>query len=301
MALLQNLFKTAFESKPVGIALNPLLVPTMQYSPPYPYPLPLDSESKDQVGNAEKLARFLFVLGHVAVKVLEAAVYHVPLHGSLMSRRLSSQMLVYLEETESKTKKLRVLIRSEEVKKAAKKGGKKSTPEDEDDERAEGASEEYEIEQMREEAERQMVELSSTNDSFIAKFGPLVVSVCSQPELYPHTMLQSSAVLALCKLMCASPNFCESNLRLLFTILLKAQIPAVRANVMVALGDMAFRFPNLIEPWSAHMYGCLKSEHEIVRKHALLVIIHLILNDMQKVMLSYPTAFRCTDANAVDA
>jgi hypothetical protein len=82
--------------------------------------------------------------------------------------------------------------------------------------------------------------------------------------------------------MCASPKFCETNLQLLFTILLKAQIPALRANVMVALGDMAFRFPNLIEPWSAHMYGCLKDGNEIVRKHALLVVIHLILNDMQK-------------------
>lgn len=28
----------------------------------------------------------------------------------------------------------------------------------------------------------------------------------------------------------------------------------VRCNLVVALGDLAFRFPNLVEPWTAHLY-----------------------------------------------
>jgi len=53
-----------------------------------------------------------------------------------------------------------------------------------------------------------------------------------------------------------------------------------RSNILVALGDMSFRFPNLIEPWGPYMYSCLNDES--VRKHALMVLTHLILNDMQK-------------------
>lgn len=30
--------------------------------------------------------------------------------------------------------------------------------------------------------------------------------------------------------------------------------PAVRSNLVIAIGDLAFRFPNLLEPWTASMY-----------------------------------------------
>ena len=30
--------------------------------------------------------------------------------------------------------------------------------------------------------------------------------------------------------------------------------PAVRSNLVIAIGDLAFRFPNLLEPWTANMY-----------------------------------------------
>ncbi len=28
----------------------------------------------------------------------------------------------------------------------------------------------------------------------------------------------------------------------------------MRCNLVIALGDLAFRFPNLVEPWTAHLY-----------------------------------------------
>ena len=31
----------------------------------------------------------------------------------------------------------------------------------------------------------------------------------------------------------------------------------VRCNLVVALGDLAFRFPNVLEPWTAFMYAPL--------------------------------------------
>ena len=33
---------------------------------------------------------------------------------------------------------------------------------------------------------------------------------------------------------------------------------AVRSNLVIAIGDLAFRFPNQLEPWTAHMYDSLK-------------------------------------------
>ena len=35
----------------------------------------------------------------------------------------------------------------------------------------------------------------------------------------------------------------------------KAPQPTIRANTIVAVGDLTFRFPNLIEPWTSHLYA----------------------------------------------
>jgi hypothetical protein len=135
--------------------------------------------------------------------------------------------------------------------------------------------------------------------------------------------LQTSAVLALCKLMCVSSAFwyfppppspfpfnlsfffspflslslslspslplslplpsplhSDKNLQLVFTILQASPDSALRSNIVIALGDLAFRFPNTVEPWTSHMYDRLKDADSRVRKNTLMVLTHLILNDM---------------------
>lgn len=57
----------------------------------------------------------------------------------------------------------------------------------------------------------------------------------------------------------------------------------VRSNCTIALGDLAVRFPNLLEPWTENMYARLRDPCVSVRKNAVLVLSHLILNDMMKV------------------
>ena len=52
-----------------------------------------------------------------------------------------------------------------------------------------------------------------------------------------------------------SSEFCEAHLQLLFTILEKAPQATIRANTIVAVGDLTFRFPNMIEPWTSHLYA----------------------------------------------
>ena len=117
---------------------------------------------------------------------------------------------------------------------------------------------------------------------------------------------------------------CESLLPLLFTVLERETAVSVRTTVMIALGDLAFRFPNSIEPWTHRMYSryacslpavltstvvvlllalCgstvvthnytnspsphgshrLRDENVTVRYNTLMVITHLVLNDMIKV------------------
>lgn len=56
----------------------------------------------------------------------------------------------------------------------------------------------------------------------------------------------------------------------------------MRANIIVALGDLAFRFPNALEPWNPHIYDRLKDDNPGVRANAIMVLTHLILNDMVK-------------------
>ena len=74
------------------------------------------------------------------------------------------------------------------------------------------------------------------------------------------------------------------HLRLFFTLLQQAETPAVRANIVIALGDICFRFPNVAEPepYSDEIYKQLRDKDAGVRKNTLMVLTHLILNDQIK-------------------
>lgn len=53
----------------------------------------------------------------------------------------------------------------------------------------------------------------------------------------------------------SSPSVCKDNIRLLFTVLEKSPLPVIRANTIVALGDLTVRFPNILEPWTPNLYA----------------------------------------------
>ena len=54
-------------------------------------------------------------------------------------------------------------------------------------------------------------------------------------------------------------------------------------NIIIAMGDLLHRFPNVIEPYNRYLYQNLHEEDVRVRKTTLTVITHLSLNDMIKV------------------
>ncbi|NXA05854.1 CND1 protein, partial [Sapayoa aenigma] len=114
-------------------------------------------------------------------------------------------------------------------------------------------------------------------------FVPLVLKICNNPGLYSNSALSAAAALTLGKICMISSEFCDSHLRLLFTMMEKSTLPGVRSNLIIAAGDLAIRFPNLVEPWTSHLYARLRDPCPSVRQTAGLVMTHLILKDMVKV------------------
>uniref|UniRef100_UPI00358E1787 condensin complex subunit 1 n=1 Tax=Myxine glutinosa TaxID=7769 RepID=UPI00358E1787 len=119
-------------------------------------------------------------------------------------------------------------------------------------------------------------------DSMLASFLPLVQHICSRPEQYDQHVI-GNASLTLASLMTLSAECCEKNLRLLITCAECASSPIVRNNIVAALGDLALRFPNALEPWTPHLYARLRDGSVVVRSTAVRVLAHLIRNDMLRV------------------
>ncbi|ERN16221.1 hypothetical protein AMTRI_Chr01g129540 [Amborella trichopoda] len=146
------------------------------------------------------------------------------------------------------------------------------------------ASDDAKLDSLSEKAEKEIVSGNNAGKNLIGLCAPVLTKLCrnfSLVQKFPE--LHASGMLGLCKLMVIDANFCEANLQLLFTVAESAPTEAVRSNCTIALGDLAVRFPNLLEPWTEKMYGRLRDPIVSVRKNAVLVLSHLILNDMMKV------------------
>ncbi len=207
------------------------------------------------------LARFFHILGQISLNLL---VYTEALSGSV--RRGNAKRAVKMQEEADKAKR------------------RTSTHENDDIEAELGIAQAAEAEN-----ERNMAEISEReilNRGLIGKFGPLLARVvANEGGRFDSKILMQASVLALTKFMCVSSQFCEKHLPLLFTALSKAPPgdTTLRANTVVALGDLAFRFPNEVEPYTPHLYACLRDNSTKVRRHTLMVLTHLVLNDMVKV------------------
>ncbi|XP_020961061.1 condensin complex subunit 1 [Arachis ipaensis] len=146
------------------------------------------------------------------------------------------------------------------------------------------ASEDAALDALFEKAEKEIISGGSNEKNLIGVCATFLSKLCRNFGLmqkYPE--LQASAMLALCRMMIIDADFCNANLQLLFTVVESSQSEIVRSNCTIALGDLAVRFPNLLEPWTEMMYARLRDPSVSVRKNAVLVLSHLILNDMMKV------------------
>eukprot|EP01038_Epipyxis_sp_PR26KG_P008509 gene8509-11503_t len=120
--------------------------------------------------------------------------------------------------------------------------------------------------------------------NLLGKFKQFVAYiVANENHNYDHILIRQSSVLALCRMMSVSSLLCESSLPLMFTVLEHEKSEQVRTSIIIAMGDLAFRFPNCVEPWTDRLYSRLSDESVMVRYNTLMVITHLVLNDMIKV------------------
>ena len=105
-----------------------------------------------------------------------------------------------------------------------------------------------------------VVERQLVFDNLLGKFHPFIAYIVANEHGHYHDpLVRETALLALCRYMCVSNTICEQYLPLLFTALEKENehkekgSAANRTTCMIALGDLAFRFPNALEPWTARM------------------------------------------------
>jgi condensin complex subunit 1 len=97
--------------------------------------------------------------------------------------------------------------------------------------------------------------------------------------------------------MCVSGQYCEGHLLLLLKILETSKDPSIRSNIVIALGDIAVSFGNIMDDVShrlrslreannqnsERLYQGLSDTSSSVKKNTLMVLTHLILNGMIKV------------------
>ncbi|KAK7066921.1 Ncapd2p [Halocaridina rubra] len=223
------------------------------------------------------LTRFILIMGQVALCQL------VHLDTYIFSELKRRNFLTEEMEIEKKNKKKKKNSRRSLATSATEASMSRYGSPDgelEDDMVLTGAvADDMEAEYIRSICETEII----SGDNLLGRTRPLILSVCSNPGKYSDPYLRTAATLTLSKMMMVSSKFCEENLQLLFTILERSSEPAIRANIVIALGDLSFRFPNELEPWTARVYARLRDESAKVRLNTLTILTHLILNDMVKV------------------
>ncbi|NWH73336.1 CND1 protein, partial [Piaya cayana] len=202
--------------------------------------------------------------------------------------QVALQQVAYLEVSVSaELRRRRVLREEEKTKKHSNNSTKKQRPRSTGNETTMeeelglvGASaDDTEAELIRSICETELLDEKHLFSAFV----PLVLKICNNPGLYSDPALSAAAALTLGKVCMISSEFCDSQMRLLFTMMEKSALPAVRSNLIIAAGDLAIRFPNLVEPWTSHLYARLRDPCPSVRQTTGLVLTHLILKDMVKV------------------
>ena len=235
------------------------------------------------------LSRFLWMLGECAVRHL---VFSERLARTVRRARIGRDRVAHAA-AESAAQKDDNAATGEEAALAAALG--------------QGAvAEDAALDNAREDAEKELLGFSKKNKKcfggVIAAYAPIVVQLCGNEKVVKGaSVVRGAAVAALSRLMALDMDFCETHLPLLFTRVKDERDVHARAAITVALGDLAFRFPNALEPWTEHLYGtkewgnALRDPSSKVRQHSVTVLAHLVLNDMMKVKGHISAMARCLE------
>lgn len=216
---------------------------------------PESPDCKPQKEQTQMLAHLLFIVGHVAIK-----------------------QIVHLELCELDFKRRKA--RKEQDKASGTSPSKKKAEDENELDLIGGTTEDDFTEAIAHIREREILYGSK---SLLATFGPMVAEICSNNNAYNDRNLQAVATICMAKLMCVSSEYCESHLPLLITILERSKDPITRSNVVIALGDMAVCFNNLVDENTDFLYRRLGDEDVSVKRTCLMTLTFLILAGQVKV------------------
>ena len=57
----------------------------------------------------------------------------------------------------------------------------------------------------------------------------------------------------------------------------------LKANIIISIGDLLHKYPNLVDTYNQKIFAKLHDKDMQVRKTTMMVLTHLILNDMIKI------------------
>ena len=186
--------------------------------------------SKVASGNVYELSRFLFVLGQTAISTL-----------------------VFTEALAAKAKKYAPAAASKKDAAASAAPEAEVTAVDamEEEMGCAAAADADHDKLLGEIVEREVVVRN-----MLGKFLPLILFiVANERKHFSHALVRETSILTLCRFMATSSVVCEQSLPLLFTVLESEGSEKNRTSIVITLGDLAFRFPNLVEPWTDRIYA----------------------------------------------
>ena len=73
----------------------------------------------------------------------------------------------------------------------------------------------------------------------------------------------------------------------------KSKCPNIRSNLLLCLGDLTITFHSLIDSNIKYLYNRLRDPVAFVKRHALMVLSHLVLNGMVKVKWQLSEMAQC--------
>ncbi|KAG2156915.1 non-SMC mitotic condensation complex subunit 1-domain-containing protein [Suillus bovinus] len=208
------------------------------------------STSEKDLGDVFHLSQLLFVVGHVAIKHI---VFLELVEREWKRQKDEKQLVEKLAAGGSRLKSLTKLLAMQRTRLVNGIAAVRET------------------------------ELLYGEQSLLKLYGPLLVHVCGSPHKFKNRTLRAAATLSFSKFLCVSSQFCDQHHHLLFKILETSRDPNIRSNIVIALGDVAVSFSNIIDENSNELYKGLSDEDLVVKKNTLMVLTHLILNGMIKV------------------
>lgn len=220
------------------------------------------------------LAQLLFIVGEVALKTM-----------------------VYLERCEALFKRAKIAA---EKAQATLKSEQASSKEEEDDIEmvGGGTTEDDFTEAISYIRER---ELLFGAKSLLARFGPLVSELCkSGLKTKQSEAVSVASTLCLSKLMCVSAEYCEQNMSTLLSLIENSNSSTIRSNCVLALGDIAVCFNNILDDNTDALYSRLHDDKLVVQRTCLMTLTFLILAGQVKVKGQLGEMAKCLEDDDKD-